>query len=90
MILHCISCESEDPLGVYATICDELKAYDPQLLDKPEAILLTKTDLVDEKILNSRKKLFEKKKKTVFDVSILDDQSVKNLSDRLVKTVKKL
>jgi GTP-binding protein len=90
MLLHCISCESEKPLMAYKTIRDELRAYDPRLLDKPEVILLTKTDLIDQKTLKTRKKLFEKQKKMVFDVSILDDKSVKNLSKELVKTLKKM
>src|ERR1035437_3240139 len=90
MLLHCISSEFDQPLEAYKTICDELKAYDSRLLDKPEVILLTKTDLIDQKTLKSRVKLFEKQKKTVFDVSILDDNSVKKLSLELVKILKKM
>ena len=90
MLLHCISSEFDDPMDAYKTICDELKAYDARLLDKPEVILLTKTDLIDQKTLKSRVKLFEKQKKTVFDVSILDDNSVKKLSLELVKILKKM
>ena len=57
---------------------------------KPEVILLTKTDLIDQKELKSRIKLFEKQKKTVLDVSILDDLSVKKLTETLVKILKKM
>jgi ethanolamine utilization protein EutP (predicted NTPase) len=59
-------------------------------LNKPEVILLTKTDLIDQKKLKARIKLFEKQKKTVFDISILDDGSVKKLSEELVKILKKM
>jgi len=90
MILHCISCEYADPEAKYDIIRAELATHDPELSKKPEVILFTKTDLVDLKTLNARKKLFEKKKKTVLDVSIIDDNSVKKLSDELVKLLKKM
>jgi GTP-binding protein len=90
ILLHCISCEFDDPVSAYNTIRDELSAYDSSLLDKPEYILLTKTDLVDQKTLKSRIKLIENQKKTVFNISIIDDKSVKNLSDKLVKILKKM
>ncbi len=90
MLLHCISCGFDDSLTAYKTIKDELNAYDKELLNKPEVILLTKTDLIDEKTLKARQKLFEKQKKTVLGVSILDDKSVKELSENLVKILKKM
>jgi GTPase len=85
MLLHCISCENEDMLGVYETIREELGKYDPALLEKPEIILLTKTDVLAEGELKKRQKLFVKMKKEVLSVSILDDASVKELSDNLAK-----
>jgi len=88
MLLHCISCENEDPLIVYKTIRGELGKYDEGLLKKQEVILLTKTDLVDEKKLKTFKKLFSKTHKDVLSVSILDDVAVKNLSDSLVKILR--
>src|SRR5581483_6829510 len=88
MILYCISCEEENPKKVYDTVKNELKQYDPELLKKPEAILLTKADMVDEKILKSHLKLFKNKK--VFTVSVLDDASVKVFRDELVKILKML
>jgi GTP-binding protein len=90
MILHCISCEYNDPEAKYDTIRAELAAYDPELSKKPEILLLTKADMVDSKILKARKKLFEKKKMTVLDVSVIDDDSVKKLANELVKLLKKL
>jgi ethanolamine utilization protein EutP (predicted NTPase) len=45
---------------------------------------------VDQKTLKSRIKLIENQKKTVFNISIIDDKSVKNLSDKLVKILKKM
>lgn len=90
MLLHCISCENEKPLDVYKTIRAELKKYDVDLLDKPEVILLTKTDLIDEKTLKSHIKVFQKTHKDVLSLSIIDDASIKALSDGLVKILKNL
>jgi len=90
MLLHCISCEHEDVLEVYSTIRKELQKYDPVLCEKPEAILFTKSDLVDEKTLKSYVDLFKKDHQHVLSLSIIDDKSVKNLSDELVKILKNL
>ena len=90
MLLHCISCEHEDPMSVYKTIRNELEKYDPALCDKPEVILFTKIDLIDEVTLKAHKDLFLKIGKEVLTLSIIDDESVKNLSDSLVKILKNL
>ncbi len=90
VLLHCISCESDDPMALYDTIRAELSEYDPELIKKTEIILFTKTDMVDGKTLEARKKLFKKLKKEVLDVSIIDDESVKKLSQSLVKILEKL
>ncbi len=90
ILLHCISCENEDPKSVYGSIRTELGSYDPALLEKPEIILLTKTDTIDEKTLVQYKKLFTKTHKHILTLSVIDDISVKNFSDELVKILKNL
>lgn len=61
LLLHCISVESEDVFRDYQVIRNELGRYDKELLSKKEIILLTKTDLVSEKIVKAVKKQLEKK-----------------------------
>jgi GTP-binding protein len=87
-ILHCISFENEDPMEVYKTIRNELKTFDPVLSEKDEIIILTKTDTVDAKEIKKRMTEFKKLKKPVFVVTILDDESVKELRDNLVKILR--
>lgn len=89
LILHCISFENENAMDVYKTIRNELETFDPVLAEKEEIIILTKTDVVDEKAVAKRMKEFKKLKKPVFAVTILDDASVKELKDNLVKTLRK-
>lgn len=88
MLLHCISCENEDPKAAYDVVRTELGEHDPALLQKEEMILLTKTDMVDEKTLEKYAKVFKKSHKTVLAVSIIDDASIKKLSDELVKILR--
>lgn len=72
LLLHCISSESEDPLRDYKVIQDELKKFNPQLLEKQEIILLTKSDLTEKADLESKAKDLLKTKKKVVLVSVYD------------------
>ena len=90
VLLHCISCENQYPEKIYDTVKRELENYDPALLGKKEAILLTKTDMIDSNKLEEYKRSFEKLNKQVFSVSVLDDELVKKLKDELIKTLRKI
>ena len=50
LLLHCISCESDSPFRDYKIIREELKKFNPELLNKKEIILLTKSDLKETKL----------------------------------------
>ncbi len=88
IIMHCIDSSGEDPLVSYKKIRKELEKYSKDLSLKYEIILLTKTDLIDDLTLKKILKSFSKLKKDVLTVSILDDKSVKNLKDFLVKKMR--
>lgn len=86
-ILHCISVENEDPVAAYGVIRKELELYNKDMLEKPEYILLTKTDLATpEEIINKIKSL-KTLKKEILPVSIINDEELKKLSDFLVKSL---
>jgi GTP-binding protein len=89
-ILHCISLENEDIASAYKTIRTELEAFGEGLAEKKEILILTKTDLVDEKTLKAKIKEAKKLNKEVYSVSVIDDEQVKALSDSLVKTLRAL
>lgn len=80
-LLHCISVESDDIKRDYETIRKELHAFNPNLTQKEEIILITKTDIVAD--TSEIKKLFPDKE--VLLVSILDDDSIAQLKKRLSK-----
>jgi GTP-binding protein len=88
-LFHLISLENDAIIGVYKTIRDELSQYGQGLDEKEETIILTKTDAVEDKTLKSAEKKLSKFNKDIISVSILDDKSVKNVLDEIVKRLRK-
>lgn len=78
-LLHCISCESENPLTDYKTIRKELENFNPGLKEKKEIILLTKSDLVYDKDLKETQKKLKKLGKLILPVSIYNFDSMEEL-----------
>lgn len=88
MLVHLVSLENEHPLETYKQIRKELETYGNGLAEKDEIILLTKTDMTDEKTLNGIIKDFSKLKKPILTISLFDDNSVKAFSDELIKILR--
>jgi GTPase involved in cell partitioning and DNA repair len=84
-------------LKSYKEVRKELAKYDKKLGldedglgDKEEIIILTKTDVVeDKKVISKAIKTFEKLSKNVFTISLFDDKSVKKFRDALAKILEK-
>jgi GTP-binding protein len=89
LILHCISLENEDIEKAYLAIRKELSDFDRELGDKEEVVILTKTDVTDGQKIKEAVKAIGKHNKAILTASILDDTSLKTLSDSLVKILKK-
>jgi GTP-binding protein len=85
VLVHLISLENEDIVGVYQTIRHELEKFGAGLTDKKEVIVLTKTDLVEKKAVTAARKALAKFNPDILEVSVLDDESVKNIGEELVK-----
>ncbi len=89
-IAHLVSFEYEDMIAEYEKIRQELGQYSPELLEKKEVIILSKSDLVDEKKAKEIKAEFEQKfNKPVYILSILNDEQVKTFSSFLSNFLKK-
>ncbi len=88
-IVHLVSAEQEDLVSAYINIRKELEAVGNGLAQKDELVVLSKSDLLtpeeEGKAIEALKKASGKE---VISVSILDDASLKALSDRLVKLLK--
>lgn len=102
MLAHLVSFENLSQgtggmMKMYKNIRKELESYDKKLklgsdglIEKEEIIILTKTDVIeDQKIISKKLKDFEKLGKPVFTLSLYDDTSVKNLKDELIKLLRK-
>ncbi|MFA6250356.1 MAG: GTPase ObgE [Candidatus Shapirobacteria bacterium] len=75
LLIHCLASDSPNLQNDYSLVRQELKNYSPQLLEKPEIIILTKSDLVSPEIIPT---LLEKAKSTLA-VSIIDESSLTKL-----------
>lgn len=87
-IFHIISLEDAAIVTTYKTIREELASFGQGLEEKEETIILTKTDVVDEKALATAIKKLEKFNKDILFVTVLDDDSIKNLSNEIIKRLK--
>lgn len=83
LLLHCISCESSDPLADYKTVRNELEEFNPLLKHKKEIILLTKSDMVYEDDLKEIMKKLKKPGKLILAVSIYNLDSIEKLEKLL-------
>lgn len=84
-LFHFLSAESKDILQDYKVIKKELEIYNPELIKKPEYLLLAKTDTVDKKTLNTLLTTIKKLNKNVFPISMYDEKSLKPLKTILNK-----
>ncbi|MBI4058212.1 GTPase ObgE [Candidatus Gottesmanbacteria bacterium] len=85
ILIHCIDVTNEHPEEVYDTVRSEFKAFDPTFLDKPEIVLLTKTDLVQTEAVKKSLSLFQSLGKHTLTCSIYDDKSISALKQTLTK-----
>jgi GTP-binding protein len=79
MLAHLISVENADVIEAYTTIKKELETFDPELVKKPEIVLLSKIDEVEPSVVEEKITQFKKQGIEALPISILDDQSMKNL-----------
>ena len=70
VLAHCIASDSADPLKDYNVVRNELETFNPKLKEKKEIVVLTKTDLIDEKLLKKLVTMLKKVNKNVVPVSI--------------------
>ncbi len=85
ILFHFISSESLDPEKDYKTIRKELGLYKKELLEKPEYLFLTKSDLIDKTTLNKKLKVLKKMNQNAIAISIIDPESIKKIEKILNK-----
>ncbi len=90
LLAFCISVESKNPVADLKLLHNEMKLYNEQLLTKPSCILLTKTDLVDEKGLKKAIAACKKFGVPILPVSIYDLKSITTLTKFFTSTTHKV
>ena len=90
ILFHCISLELEDVETVYKAVRKELTAFDTTLGTKLEICILTKSDVASPEKIQESRKILQRHVRHVFTVSIIDDNSVKELRDALIKLLRSL
>ncbi len=83
VLLHCLSAESTNPQNDYKTVRNELEKFNPDLLTKPEIILITKTDIINDSELSIKLKILRKLTPNILTVSTYDPNSIQRLKDWL-------
>jgi GTP-binding protein len=89
LIIHCVSLESDTPLADFNTVQAELSRFEGGVLaQKPQLVLLTKSDTRTPQEIAEVVKLFKSKGvKQIEVITVLDDASVKALQDTLARAL---
>lgn len=56
MLLFMVPCDSDDIHKEYKTLQNELEKYNPELLDKSRILAITKSDMLDDELMEEMKK----------------------------------
>ena len=81
VLVHLIDCQPIDessPAENYRTIRDELRQYSDQMMDKPEIVVLTKTDVVDD-VEPIRQRVAEELGKPILAASAVTGQGLREV-----------
>lgn len=87
VLAHVISAQTTSPFKDYEIIRKELGDYDPVLLQKPEIILINKSDLVSEDKIKKIKAELKPTKREILATSIHDYDSIQELKEKLKRLV---
>ena len=85
VLFHLISAQSPNPIEDYDTVRNELKAYNPLLLEKTEYLFLSKTDEISSNNISDIEKSFKKMGKEIIPISIVDEKSMAHVKEILGK-----
>jgi len=88
VLLHIVDGTSDDPIGDFNTINNELKKYDDFLAEKPQVVVLNKVDVSEVK--EKEEQLLRELRKSaghsrVLSISAATKENVKQLMNRLKK-----
>ena len=81
-----IPCDADDIKKQFKILINELKMYNPELLDKPRVLAITKADLIDDELKEMIKPELPDNIPTVF-ISAVANKGLTELKDLLWKEI---
>lgn len=88
LLLFCISVEQDDPISAYRALENELISHDEHLGSVSRAVVLTKSDLVPEDVLEEKLTVCRELGVRVFVLSVLDDERIKKFTEELLELLR--
>lgn len=88
MLLFLVPADSKDVLAEYRILVNELKQYNPELLDKQRVLAVSKCDMLDDELKAEIKKHLPRKIPTIF-ISSVAGEGISQLKDLLWETLNK-
>lgn len=84
ILLFMVSCEQLDIDHEYQILLEELRRYNPELLDKQRVLAVTKSDIIDETMMQQLQEHLPKDIETIF-ISAVTGYNIQQLKDILYK-----
>ncbi len=86
VLLFMIPADTDNVKKEYDVLLNELKQYNPELMDKERLLAITKCDMLDDELLQEIRLEFPKKVKTV-TISSVSQIGLTNLKDEIWKMI---
>jgi len=83
-LLFMIPADADDILKQYEILLDELRRYNPEMLDKERLIVISKSDMLDDELkAEMKQELDEKLPIDYLFISSITQQGITELKDKL-------
>lgn len=82
LLLFIVSCEQLDINHEYQILLEELRRYNPELLDKQRVLAITKSDIIDDTMMQQLQEHLPKDVETIF-ISAVTGYNIQKLKDIL-------
>jgi GTP-binding protein len=86
MLLFLIPADSKNIKEEYQILLNELKVFNPELLDKKRILAISKTDMLDKELMDEIRKELPKKVPALF-ISSITGSGITELKDKVWKTL---
>ena len=84
LLLFMVSCEQLDVAHEYEVLLEELRRYNPELLDKERILAVTKCDMLDESMMEQLKQHLPNGVSTIF-ISSVSGYHIDQLKDMIIE-----